>query len=565
MLKEGKDWSDVFEESIQSGSCIPDLAILRTQKPLRDLGAALLTESLPTVPDVWAFGFPAQAEFVAKTFGDGTYEHQPSYEKGTYDRYMRDADGRRHLLQHSAAISPGNSGGPLVDACGRTIGVNTMTDEKRSYAVYAGILVVELGRIEVGDYKLAQESCDEISAEQIYQRVIADLERDHGTDKLRNTVMDVVQTVAVIVGIVGVVVALALFVYLRARSNKDTTRGARIPLWLTLVGVIAALVVGLALVPLGDDGADDIGEAAVHSLAQSEREQGGQPPDDSIGPKPTVRVLTVDNQSIEDIVNVRVRPPRVSEWRTAAGTPIGAGESGTLALPAVITGEHCSIDVRIEPDESPPHETTKDICKDQKNIGKGPWGGKGRNPAFNVSWDDAMIYVEWLTRKTKEKPYRLLSESEWEYVARAGKETTYSLGAGDKIDGLAVCRGCEVDGHTMQVSSGACPETGRKNFPEPVGSFPKSQNPWRLYDMHGNVREWVADCWMESTKGLPIDGSAWPDKDDRNCRDRVVRGGSWNHGKWGVRSASRASLAADTRNRCTGFRVARDRHEGDDW
>lgn len=237
-----------------------------------------------------------------------------------------------------------------------------MTDGKRSYAVYAGILVAELRRLEVGDYKLAQESCDEISAEQIYQRVIADLERDHGTDKLRNTVMDVVQTVAVIVGIVGVVVAFALFVHLRARSKKDTTRGARIPLWLTLVGVIAFLVAGQALVLLGDDGADDIGEVAVRSRAQSEREQGGQIPDGSIGPKPTVRMLTVDNQSIEDIVNVRVRPPRVSEWHTLAGTPIGAGENGTLALPAMITGEHCSIDVRIEPDESPPHETTKDIC-----------------------------------------------------------------------------------------------------------------------------------------------------------------------------------------------------------
>lgn len=193
-------------------------------------------------------------------------------------------------------------------------------------------------------------------------------------------------------------------------------------------------------------------------------------------------------------------------------------------------------------------------CADRKDIGRDGGFGWDKEPALNVSWNDAMDYVEWLSGETK-KQYRLLSESEWEYVARAGTETVYSLGEGDRIHGLANCRGCGGN------------EDGD---PEPVGSFP--WNPWGLHDVHGNVQEWVADCWLESVKELPRDGSAWlGDGDDRwpfsirSCRDGVVRGGSWSDGREDVRSASRRKLATGTRNHSTGFRVARSRHHGDAW
>ena len=117
--------------------------------------------------------------------------------------------------------------------------------------------------------------------------------------------------------------------------------------------------------------------------------------------------------------------------------------------------------------------------------------GRGRRPVVNVSWEDAKAYVRWLSRKTGEG-YRLLSESEWEYVARAGTRTKYWWG--NEIGrNRANCDGCGSRWDSRQTA--------------PVGSF--SANGFGLYDVHGNVREWVEDCW------------------DGDCGRRVLRGGSW--------------------------------------
>jgi formylglycine-generating enzyme required for sulfatase activity len=115
--------------------------------------------------------------------------------------------------------------------------------------------------------------------------------------------------------------------------------------------------------------------------------------------------------------------------------------------------------------------------------------GKGRRPVINVSWDDARDYVEWLSRHTG-KTYRLLTEAEWEYAARAGTTTNYAFG--DKITGEQA-RLSEV----APYSAGTTAE---------VGSFPA--NRFRLHDMHGNVGEWVEDCWNADYRGAPADGSA---------------------------------------------------------
>ena len=151
-----------------------------------------------------------------------------------------------------------------------------------------------------------------------------------------------------------------------------------------------------------------------------------------------------------------------------------------------------------------------------------------RRPVIYVGWNDAKAYVEWLSRKTGEE-YRLLSESEWEYVARAGTGTArywgesetgqcrYANGADASTD-LDWRTGCN-DGHA---------ETA------PVGTY--EANGFGLRDVLGNVWEWVEDCWNESYRGAPVDGSAWTSGD---CKSRMLRGGSWFLGPQHLRSAVR--------------------------
>ena len=155
--------------------------------------------------------------------------------------------------------------------------------------------------------------------------------------------------------------------------------------------------------------------------------------------------------------------------------------------------------------------------------------GRGTRPLMNVSWDDASSFVSWLRRRAG-FPYRLLSEAEWEYVARAGSQTKYHWG--DRYNRYLVVRG-----YTTQ----------------PVGSYPP--NDFGLYDVHGNVWEWTMDCWNSSYYGAPADGSAWLTGD---CGRRVIRGGSWYMEAWYVRSAFRSSNLTGVRDSSIGFRIARD-------
>ena len=163
--------------------------------------------------------------------------------------------------------------------------------------------------------------------------------------------------------------------------------------------------------------------------------------------------------------------------------------------------------------------------------------GRGRRPVINVSWKDAMAYTKWLSEQTGER-YRLPSEAEWEYAARAGSVTTYSWG-NESGRNRANCHGCGSQWDNKQTA--------------PVGSF--GPNGWGLHDMHGNVKEWVQDCWNESYWGAPADGSAWESGD---CLWRVLRGGSWRIIPFGMRSTGRdhspaSFFSIDT----SGFRVAR--------
>ena len=134
--------------------------------------------------------------------------------------------------------------------------------------------------------------------------------------------------------------------------------------------------------------------------------------------------------------------------------------------------------------------------------------GRGRRPVINVSWEDAVAYTRWLSEQTGER-YRLPTEAEWEYAARAGTATAYSWGNGIGRN-RANCDGCGSQWDNRQTA--------------PVGSF--GPNGWGLHDLHGNVWEWVQDCWNESYRGAPADGSAWESGD---CSLRVLRGGSWDN------------------------------------
>ena len=162
--------------------------------------------------------------------------------------------------------------------------------------------------------------------------------------------------------------------------------------------------------------------------------------------------------------------------------------------------------------------------------------GRGNRPVINVSWEDAQSYVSWLSARTG-KTYRLLSESEWEYVARAGTETAYSWGDSIGVN-RANCDGCGSQWDDVKTA--------------PVGSF--EANGWGVYDMHGNVWEWVQDCWNDNYEGAPTDGSVW---DSETCDRRVLRGGSWVFYPRALRSAFRARNSTGFRDSNIGFRVAR--------
>ena len=162
------------------------------------------------------------------------------------------------------------------------------------------------------------------------------------------------------------------------------------------------------------------------------------------------------------------------------------------------------------------------------------WGRDGR-PVINVSWDDAKQYVAWLSRMTG-KAYRLLTEAEWEYAARAGSTARFAFGDDEG----------QLDRHAWY-------NRNSDNRTQPVGQ--KLANSFGLHDMHGNVFEWVEDTWHDGYDGAPADGTPWVQGGDASRR--VIRGGSWLDGPPNLRAANRDERPPSTREPFIGFRLAR--------
>ncbi|OAI13511.1 hypothetical protein A1355_13475 [Methylomonas koyamae] len=275
-------------------------------------------------------------------------------------------------------------------------------------------------------------------------------------------------------------------------------------------------------------------------------------------PIPTARVpaaypVQLDWQAAQDIKPLDRRAPDI-DWSVQAiqptMTPITAGKF-RMGSPANEKGRYDNEgpqhDVNIPAFQLAEAELTFDewercvqakACRAVEDNG---WG-RGKRPVINVSWDDAQSYIGWLNKRldlSGPSAYRLPSEAEWEYAARAGTTTAYYWGQSWQC------------GYVNAGEFGQCKGV---NQTQPVKNY--KANAFKLYDVSGNVWEWVQDCWHDNYNGAPGDGRAW---EQGACERRALRGGSWNNFPSLLRSASRYGFRPVAAISFTGFRLARTR------
>jgi formylglycine-generating enzyme required for sulfatase activity len=209
----------------------------------------------------------------------------------------------------------------------------------------------------------------------------------------------------------------------------------------------------------------------------------------------------------------------------------------------------------------------------QADGGDGKWDDKGdymhpgitqegSHPVVCIDAHDAADYAAWLSEKTG-KQYRLPSEAEWEYAARAGKKTSYPWGNGANAIACRMVNAMDASGHKKYPINDPMQCDDKFTTTAPVGSFPA--NAFGLYDMLGNVWELVSDCWHGSYQNAPADGSSWDEgcetPKDENPADgpwQVMRGGAWLENPWDTRLSARWSATSAGRETSIGFRLARD-------
>jgi len=355
---------------------------------------------------------------------------------------------------------------------------------------------------------------------------------------------------------------------LEVMVNRANTRGFRFFSAGALVGVLAGVLIGLALGYLisptdSDQTFDQMQTRAIEAAPEAKADISGlatapdhaasasetsdkpaEPPAPLPLPDNNQSAQTVDSSGVAD-TSTRVFQDHFAEGKHAP--PMAVLPAGSFLM-----GD---LDNRGDDNERPVREVT--ISRpfalsrhevtfaeyDQfaqatgRRLPSDEGWGRGSRPVINVSWHDAVAYTRWLTQQTGH-PYRLPTEAEWEYAARAGSDTSYWWG-NELLDGHAVCDECgsEWDGERTA----------------PVGQFPA--NPWGLFDMHGNVDEWVQDCYEDSYNGAPVDGSA---RTLAGCTHQVMRGGSWFDIPRLIRSSSRYRHPANASRNTWGFRVALD-------
>jgi len=269
-------------------------------------------------------------------------------------------------------------------------------------------------------------------------------------------------------------------------------------------------------------------------------------------------VRTAQVQTHSDPAAARVAEPETPSSAAAPGT-VFRDCSKCPEMVVVPAGKFMMGQTDGDQDEKPVHEVViakpfavgkfevtfdeYDACAADGGCAKYPhpsdegWG-RGRHPVIDIPWMGVSGYLDWLSQKTG-KHYRLLTEAEWEYAARAGTTTKYAFGDTITHDQANFSYGQVGQGHTVEV-----------------GSYPP--NAWGLSDMHGNVWEWVEDCYdigyEIDGKKMPADGSAYT---FLGCPTRVARGGSWDYEAKDLRSAVRYALKPIYDLADVGFRVAR--------
>lgn len=296
--------------------------------------------------------------------------------------------------------------------------------------------------------------------------------------------------------------------------------------------------------------------AQASSPSTAERILNGAPPDAA-------------QQAAAAAASAAVRPPDAAQEAAAAAASAAvrqAFEPKMVRIPAgsFTMGSPDSEPDR-DPDEGPQHkvqvaafELAKyevtfaqwDACVDDGGCSHRPDDGgasRGDTPVMRVSWNDiTQEYIPWLNGKTG-KQYRLPSEAEWEYAARAGCKTPFNVG-GQCVSKIEPGQANFDGNHTYNGSA----KGEYLQHRSAVGSY--AANNWGLHDMHGNVWEWVQDCSNANYNGAPSDGGAWSSGD---CSGRMVRGGSWNIGPQDLRSADRGGDTPHSRVNSLGFRLAR--------
>jgi formylglycine-generating enzyme required for sulfatase activity len=196
--------------------------------------------------------------------------------------------------------------------------------------------------------------------------------------------------------------------------------------------------------------------------------------------------------------------------------------------------------------------------------------GRGQRPVVNVSWYDAVAYAAWLSGQTGAN-YRLPTEAEWEYVARAGTTTRFWTGHCIHTDQANYNAAIRTPNYNAAIRTPVGDIVGDfydydlddcgawtgvyRGKTVPVGSLPA--NLWGLHEVAGNVWEWTADCWHRNYAGAPSDGSLWDESGDGDCAHRLVRGGGWYDYPEYLRSANRYRYLVDDTSLNVGFRLAR--------